>query len=64
MADKINVPSSMLKKFLASKDCRVKPEAVKAFEKKFREWADGIATSASQKATDAKRKTIQPEDLD
>lgn len=32
---KINVPKSMLKKLLASKGMRVKPDAVEKFEKFF-----------------------------
>jgi len=64
MANKINVPVSMCKAFLASKGLHVKPEATKKFENMFREWANKIATIATENATEAKRKTIYPEDFD
>ena len=59
----INVPKSMLKKFLASNGCRVTPEALTKFESLFREWASNISKVASEKVTAEKRKTIGPEDL-
>ena len=60
---KINVPLSMCKKFLASKGMHVQPEAIKKFEKMFREWANTIAISATVNAKEAKRKTIYAEDI-
>ena len=64
MVDKINVPLSMCKKFLAQNGCRVTPEATKKFEEKLRNWASEVSLTASNKVTEAKRKTIDADDLD
>jgi len=64
MANEINVPTSMCKAFLASKGLHVKPTATKKFENILREWADKIATMATENAKESKRKTVYPEDFD
>jgi histone H3/H4 len=60
----INIPKSMLKKFLSSKGMRVKPASIKTFENKFISWANEVVTKATNRAEENKRKTIMPEDLE